>query len=89
MGQKTLTQIVAEQPFADFAKWWSMGVDFLSFMAEAIVSEWKTLPGNAGDLAPVKSYATEYLRVVFQRDAGVGLVDDFVNQSFTHQQFSV
>lgn len=85
MEHKTLNQIVAEQPFREFAHWWDMGPEFLSFMSEAIVSEWGALHHNEGDLTPVNAYASEYLDVVFEREARAALVEDFLNKSFSSQ----
>jgi len=83
MGAKTLTQIVAEKPFTDFNDWWPMGTEFLNFMSKAIVSEWRQLSGNDGDLTHVNAHVAEYISTVFKRDARVGLVDEFVNKSYT------
>ena len=85
MGQKTLSQIVAEQPFAEFAQWWPMGTEFLTFMAEAIVSEWQTLHGSDGKLEMIKAYTAEYLTVVFNRKLRPGLVEDFFYKSFAQE----
>ena len=83
MAYKTLNQIVTEQPFREFAAWWDMGSEFLSFMSEAIVSEWNALPHNDGNLASINAYVSEYLSVVFKREARASLVEDFLNKSFS------
>src|SRR5262245_56331722 len=83
MTQKTLNQIVAEKPFYDYAEWWPMGAEFLSFMSEAIVSQWAALAHNTGDLEPVRAYLAEYLSTVFGREARSALLEDFVRQQFT------
>lgn len=85
MQHKTLDQIVTEQPFREFADWWAMGLEFLSFMSEGIVSEWEALPHNDGNLVPVNTYVSKYLDVVFDRKARAGLVEDFLNKSFSPQ----
>jgi hypothetical protein len=77
---KTLGQVVVEKPFPDYAIWWPMGGEFLAFMAEAIRSQWQALPGNEGDLAAVKSYVAEYLKLVYHREARTTLVDIFVDK---------
>jgi len=77
MTSKTLDQIVAEKPFKEFDEFWPMGSNFIAFMSNAIVSEWVALPGNNGDLAPVRSFFDEYLKTVFNRDADTALVDQF------------
>lgn len=80
MNQKTLTQIVSEKPYPDYAAWWPMGADFLTFMSQAIYSQWVDLPHNPGDLRPVKDYVSTYLQVVYSRAARETLVDEFVKQ---------
>lgn len=80
MNQKTLTQIVSEKPYPDYTPWWPMGVDFLTFMSQAIYSQWADLPHNPGDLTPVKDYVSTYLQVVYSRAAREILVDDFAKQ---------
>jgi hypothetical protein len=80
MRQKNLKQIVAEQPFPQYSEWWDIGQEFSGFMSEAIVSQWSQLHGNDGDLAMVEKYVSEYLRVVFGRQAHVSLVTDFVTK---------
>lgn len=85
MTQKTLAQAVADNPFADFQTWWAMGSDFIRFMSEAIVSEWRALPHNSGDLTNVREYVALYHTTVYQRDVADGLVDDFVAQAAERQ----
>ncbi len=82
MNQKTLNQIVAEQPFSDYADWWEMGQTFSSFMSKAIVSQWSEL-NDSNDLGLIKDYVSEYLDVVYGRKAGTSLVEDFVNKTAT------
>ena len=81
---KTLKQIVAEKPFADYADWWEMGPEFLGFMAEAIVSTWSELSYNQGDLRPVNDYVSEYLQAVYGRAARPLLVEDFAGKNFAY-----
>lgn len=76
--RKTLQQAMAERPFPEYAKWWTIGKEFATFMSEAIFSEWTALPGNDGNLRPVSLYATEYLKTVYAREAKPLLVEDFV-----------
>lgn len=80
MNQKTLTQIVSEKPYPDYAPWWPMGADFLTFMSQAIYSQWVDLPHNPGDLSPVKDYVSTYLQVVYGQAAREMLVNDFVRR---------
>lgn len=91
MTTKTLQEVVQEKPFEDFADWWLVGSEFLSFMSEAIYSEWAALPTliNAGaELATVERYTELYLTTVFGRLARPTLVEAFVNQSFEYPIYS-
>ncbi len=81
MTQKTLEQIVAENPFDDFQAWWPVGAEFMTFMSNAIVPEWRALPGNDGSLNRVREYLDLFIRVVFKRETRDGLLDDFVNNT--------
>jgi hypothetical protein len=83
MHKKTLNQIVEEQPFYDYTDWWNMGQAFLGFMSEAIVSQWSGLY-KSGDLGIVKNYVSEYLNIVYGRQARALLVEDFVDKAFHH-----
>lgn len=81
MTSKTLAQIVAEKPFPEYGDWWPMGGTFLNFMSEAIVSQWRNLAENTGDLATISHYVAEYIHTVFQRESRPGLVEAFVNKT--------
>lgn len=83
MTRKTLSQVVAEHPFPDYADWWPVGTDFLSFMSEAIVSQWAELEGNDGQADTVHSYVAEYIQTVFGREARADLTADFAAKQFT------
>jgi hypothetical protein len=83
VDQKTLKQIVEDQPFQDYADWWNMGSAFSTFMSEAIVSQWSQL-SNSGDLDVVRNYVSEYLNVVYSKKARVSLVEDFVGKKFSY-----
>ncbi len=76
----TLEQIVSEKPFPDYADWWEMGELFMRFMSAAIVSEWRALPRNPGDLRQVQTFAEQYIRAVFGKTARGTLVGDFGKQ---------
>lgn len=82
--EKTLEQAVVENPFPEFQEWWEMGEDFISFMADAVVSEWAGLYGNDGALDPVREHASHFVEVVYGREVRADLVDDFVNKVFVH-----
>jgi hypothetical protein len=81
MGRKTLSQIVGERPFPDYADWWQVGQTFTHFMSEAIVPQWLELHSNDGNLDSVKTYVLEYVNVVYGKQASPSLVEDFVNTS--------
>ena len=83
MAQKTLSQVVVERPFPEYAVWWRMGREFIDFISVAIVSEWKALSQNNGDLAAVIAHTTEYLQAVFEQAMRPGLVEDFVIRANT------
>ncbi|MCP4423772.1 MAG: hypothetical protein GY803_04700 [Chloroflexi bacterium] len=83
MPEKSLAQVVAERPFPDYADWWEMGPTFIGFMSESIVSEWRLLPQNDGDLTAVQQHAAEYLRLVYGETAVPSLVEAFAQQSPT------
>jgi len=83
VSRKSLSQIAAEKPFPEYGDWWDIGQEFLSFIAEAIVSQWSKLHSNRGNLAGIRSYVTEYLRVVYHRETIASLVDDFARRSFS------
>lgn len=80
--KKSLSQVVAENPFHDFADWWEMGDDFVTFMSNAICSEWVVLAGNDGDLTTVKKHRAAYIDTVFQQTARPELVGEFYHRSF-------
>lgn len=82
---KTLEQVVNETPFPDYQVWWDVGETFLGFMSEAIVSEWRELEGNQGDLEMVNHYFKEYIQVVYGREVRAGLLDNFVEKRFESQ----
>jgi len=80
---KSLSDVVAERAFPEYAKWWPLGTEFLSFMSEAIVSEWTALPGNDGSLDDVNTFVSEYLTTVYGRETRPDLVEDFVHERFS------
>lgn len=88
MARTTLKQIVAERPFHDYAGWWPMGAEFVSFMSEAIVGEWLKLPDNNQNLGPTQDDLAEYIRLVYGREAGLSLVQNFFKQNLTRPIYS-
>ncbi|MCP4361128.1 MAG: hypothetical protein GY796_24230 [Chloroflexi bacterium] len=82
MERKTLTQVVPEHPFPDYADWWPVGTDFLNCMSEAIVSQWAELEGNDNSLLPVQNYVAEYIQAVFGREARASLTANFTAKQF-------
>ena len=81
--KKYLRQIVAEQPFPDYAQWWNLGSVFSKFMSESIISQWFGLHHNDGDFKLVKHDVSEYLKIVYDKKSKVSLVEDFVNKTFS------
>lgn len=77
MTEKTLEQIVREQPYADFAEWWPMGESFLAFMSAAILGEWQAATGSTMSLVTPDSYVSQYIEVVYGRSARSSLTLDF------------
>lgn len=75
----SLEQVVAKHPFADYQTWWPVGEHFISFMAQAIVSEWGALNAADGKLDAVRDYAAHYHEVVYGRSMRSGLVADFAS----------
>lgn len=83
-GQEhTLAGLARARPFPDYQTWWPMGPRLSTFLSEAIVAEWSVLPGNSGDLAPVRNATAEYIDLVYERAPRASLVDTFVSQSWT------
>jgi len=80
MATKTLSQAVAAHPFPAFASWWPMGPKFIGFMARAIVSQWRELTGDGGELKQVQNDSADYLQVVYRQEARSGLVEDFATR---------
>lgn len=88
MTQKTLEQVVAENPFDDFQTWWEAGTHFIEFMSSAIVPEWKNLSHNDGSLSDVSNYLDLYHQVVYKRETSSGLLNDFVNNNLERTYYS-
>ena len=84
MDRIRLGQLVNKYPFPDYHEWWAIGSEFSSFMSEAIISHWSELHGNKGDLGIIKRYVSEYVSIVYSREARDSLVEDFVSQIFSH-----
>lgn len=77
MDRKSLSEIVAERPYPDFADWWPMQEDFLRFMSNAIVDGWRNVHRNPQPLSTVEGFAAEYLSTVYGRDLRGDLVSGF------------
>ena len=77
---KSLTAVVAEKPFQEFAEWWTMGNVFVSFMSDAIYDQWQSLAGNSCGLSVIREYVAEYVDTVFHRTARFSVVDRFITQ---------
>ena len=76
---RSLEQVVAANPYPDFADWWPMGDQFLLFMAHAIGSQWRALAGAAITMAHVQRDVHNYIQLVYQRTARPTLVIDFLH----------
>jgi hypothetical protein len=83
MGTRSLSQVVQAHPFPDYAEWWVMGKEFLSFMSVAIISEWKNTAKNMRSLSQVQSFVTEYIHTVYKQAADPSLVERFYHQDFS------
>ncbi|MEZ4736759.1 MAG: hypothetical protein R3E79_57495 [Caldilineaceae bacterium] len=77
MANKTLAEIVAQKPYRDYAMWWPMGEMFLSFMATAIVEEWRAVVLDPTDLTVVQRAVAEYIELVYAQSARSTLATDF------------
>lgn len=76
---KPLSVAVAERPYTEFSEWWSVGDHFLTFMAEAIGSQWKEVVGaENGSEQRVQALVEEYIQLVYQRTARENLVHNFL-----------
>jgi hypothetical protein len=83
MSTRSLNQVVQAHPFPDYAEWWVMGKEFLSFMSVAIISEWKNTTKNMRSLSQVQSFVTEYIHTVYKQAADPSLADRFHHQNFS------
>jgi hypothetical protein len=77
MNYHSLAEAVAAHPFPEYTNWWPVKPLFSGGMAEAIGSTWRELPGNSGELAPVRAYVDEYMATVYHRPLTPGLVEAF------------
>ncbi len=78
MPGKPLGQVVRERPFPEYAAWWPIGGEFTAFMSGAIVTEWRALHQNGGEVADVQENMVTYLQTVYGRPARSGLLDEFL-----------
>lgn len=77
MPVKSLSDVVRERPFPEYADWWPVGDRFIEFMADAITTEWKALHDNRGRLTTVETYTAQYLEIVYNRTPEPNLVEQF------------
>ncbi len=81
MTASTLASVVAAHPYPDYQEWWPMGADFLDWMSQAILAEWRLLQESPEDepegLASVQALVDEYVALVYHREARSDLVADF------------
>lgn len=78
-----LADAVAGHPLPGFDAWWPIGDEFATLMSDAIVSEWSGLVGDDGGLDVVSDHVTEYLEIVYRREARASLVQDFAAKTFS------
>lgn len=78
MTQKSLSQVVAEHPYPDFADWWPMGKEFLTFMSNAIGSQWQAIHDSPHHLVAVQENVATYIELVYQRAARPTLAAEFI-----------
>jgi len=76
----TLAQLARAHPFPAYQTWWPMRPHFMRFMARAIGSTWRALPGHEGDVAAVQARAEEYIQTVYQRPPAANLTEDFLSR---------
>jgi hypothetical protein len=88
METKSLDQIAHAHPFPDYAEWWVMGKEFLSFMSQAIISEWENLTTETETLRQVRTFVSEYIQSVYQQTAAPSLVERFHHQDFSQPMHS-
>ncbi len=80
MSTRSLAEVVAQQPYPDFAEWWPLGNQFLRFMAEAICSEWQAIGQERAELSRVQADVATYIELVYQQVARPTLAVDFLEQ---------
>lgn len=78
MERKSLSQVVADHPYADFVNWWPMGRNFVTFMSNAIGSQWQATVRDTGDLATVQRDVATYIELVYHQQAQPTLAEDFL-----------
>jgi hypothetical protein len=83
-----LTRIVQERSFPEFAQWWGMGNEFSMFMSRAIVSQWLELNDPKMDFDQVHYHVTEYLQLVYGHNVDIDLLENFIQQDFSHVLYS-
>ena len=76
----TLAQAVADHPYPDYAEWWKVGDEFIRFMQNAIVPEWRALADNDADAASVSDSFEEYIDTVYGKQSRTHLVADAVSE---------
>jgi hypothetical protein len=83
-----LSRFVRERSFPEFSPWWEMGNEFIQFMSEAIVPEWKALHEAPQPLERVQGYLVEYLQLVYAQKADATLFADFFEKNINRNIFS-
>lgn len=88
MKRKSLAEVVAAHPYPDFASWWPMGKAFMTFMANAIVSQWQSTVNGKVESATVEEDVATYIQMVYQQTARATLVQNFIERQQLHQMKS-
>lgn len=77
MKYQSLADAVAAHPVPEFANWWPVKEVFVGCAAQAVSEAWRQLPGNSGNLSPVRAIVSEYMERVYQRPLTPGRVEAF------------
>ena len=83
MEIKSLDQIAQAHPFPDYVEWWLMGKEFLSFMSQAIISEWEDLATETETYLQVQTFVSEYIQTVYHQTAATSMLERFHHQDFS------
>lgn len=80
LSERSLSEVVAEHPYNDFQPWWPMGEEFLTFMSNAICTEWAQIAPPSQALERVSRHLTHYLHTVYAQPVRETLFHSFINK---------